>query len=50
MWTGIITILIGVIVGWVGGQFFHGLIARLLGIAGTVITIIGIVQLVLAFI
>jgi len=48
MTNGIIAIIAGIIIGWLGVKVCTGTIARIVSILGTIVTIIGIVLLVLA--
>jgi len=50
MVNGIITILVGVIIGWLGGKFLNGILAKVVSIVGLVITIIGIYYLIVSLI
>jgi len=48
MQQGIIAIIVGILIGWLGAKVCSGTIARIVAILGTIITIIGIVLLVMA--
>jgi len=48
MYQGIIAIIAGIIIGWLGVKVCTGTIARIVSILGTIITIIGIILLVMA--
>jgi len=48
MTNGIIAIIAGIIIGWLGVKVCTGTVAKIVSILGTIVTIIGIVLLVLA--